>query len=174
MAPSYYRALKSTVRENIRTKHLTNIFYFRAKEELQSHAFFKNSPLGLAFGASAVSGVVVALTICPFDVTTVRLYNQGLYTTFLSLFTGSRKVCLLGGILKSRQWLCLSWRASYAVWSLSVLKRQWTLWILGFITRVTLSPFCGCLLVIGCSLVHDYGEAFVKWYTYLLLIVSYM
>ncbi|KAH9629270.1 hypothetical protein HF086_008352 [Spodoptera exigua] len=53
--------------------------FSKAKEELLSHGFFTNTPLGLAFGASAVSGVVVALAICPFDVTTVRLYNQGWY-----------------------------------------------------------------------------------------------
>ncbi|KAJ8725918.1 hypothetical protein PYW08_004101 [Mythimna loreyi] len=50
--------------------------FSKAKEELLSHGFFQNSPFGLAFGASAVSGAVVAIAICPFDVTTVRLYNQ--------------------------------------------------------------------------------------------------
>ncbi|XP_022819694.1 solute carrier family 25 member 35-like isoform X1 [Spodoptera litura] len=62
--------------------------FSKAKEELLSHGFFTNTPLGLAFGASAVSGVVVALAICPFDVTTVRLYNQGSSATGAVLYTG--------------------------------------------------------------------------------------
>ncbi|CAG5051140.1 unnamed protein product [Parnassius apollo] len=48
-----------------------------AKEVLQSYGICQQSPLGLAFSASALSGVMVALAICPFDVTAVRLYNQG-------------------------------------------------------------------------------------------------
>ncbi|CAG5051137.1 unnamed protein product [Parnassius apollo] len=49
-----------------------------AKEVLQSYGICQQSPLGLAFSASALSGVMVALAICPFDVTAVRLYNQGM------------------------------------------------------------------------------------------------
>ncbi|CAK1581509.1 unnamed protein product [Parnassius mnemosyne] len=48
-----------------------------AKEVLQSYGICQQSPFGLAFFASALSGVMVALAICPFDVTAVRLYNQG-------------------------------------------------------------------------------------------------
>ncbi|XP_075969958.1 solute carrier family 25 member 35-like isoform X2 [Anticarsia gemmatalis] len=51
--------------------------FSKAKEGLLSHGICTTSPFGLAFCASAISGVVVALAICPFDVTTVRLYNQG-------------------------------------------------------------------------------------------------
>ncbi|CAH2073198.1 unnamed protein product, partial [Iphiclides podalirius] len=48
-----------------------------AKEVLHSYGICQRSPLGLAFSASALSGVMVAIAICPFDVTAVRLYNQG-------------------------------------------------------------------------------------------------
>ncbi|XP_047528410.1 solute carrier family 25 member 35-like isoform X1 [Vanessa atalanta] len=47
------------------------------KETLLSYGLFERSPLGLAFAASCISGVMVALAICPFDVVAVRLYNQG-------------------------------------------------------------------------------------------------
>ncbi|XP_026489978.2 solute carrier family 25 member 35 isoform X1 [Vanessa tameamea] len=47
------------------------------KETLLSHGLFERYPLGLAFAASCISGVMVALAICPFDVVAVRLYNQG-------------------------------------------------------------------------------------------------
>ncbi|XP_050345456.1 solute carrier family 25 member 35-like isoform X3 [Nymphalis io] len=47
-----------------------------AKETLLSYGLCKRSPLGLAFTASCMSGVMVALAICPFDVVAVRLYNQ--------------------------------------------------------------------------------------------------
>ncbi|KPJ19085.1 Solute carrier family 25 member 35 [Papilio machaon] len=49
-----------------------------AKEVLQSYNIFERSSLGLAFSASALSGIMVAVAICPFDVAAVRLYNQGL------------------------------------------------------------------------------------------------
>ncbi|XP_037973993.2 solute carrier family 25 member 35 isoform X3 [Plutella xylostella] len=48
-----------------------------SKQALVSHGVCEHSPFALAFAASAISGVVVALVICPFDVATVRLYNQG-------------------------------------------------------------------------------------------------
>ncbi|CAH2073192.1 unnamed protein product, partial [Iphiclides podalirius] len=48
-----------------------------AKEVLYSYGICQKSPLGLAFSASALSGVMVAIAICPFDITAVRLYNQG-------------------------------------------------------------------------------------------------
>ncbi|XP_045532522.1 solute carrier family 25 member 35-like isoform X4 [Pieris brassicae] len=47
-----------------------------AKETLLSHGISTNSRLRLAFLASALSGAVVSAVICPFDVVTVRLYNQ--------------------------------------------------------------------------------------------------
>ncbi|XP_053626074.1 solute carrier family 25 member 35-like isoform X3 [Plodia interpunctella] len=47
-----------------------------SKEALQSRGTLKESPFLLAFCASAISGVAVALAICPMDVATVRLYNQ--------------------------------------------------------------------------------------------------
>ncbi|CAH0604959.1 unnamed protein product [Chrysodeixis includens] len=59
-----------------------------AKEVLLAHNICKNSQLGLAFGASAISGVVVAVIICPFDVCTVRLYNQGSAASGAVLYTG--------------------------------------------------------------------------------------
>ncbi|XP_026747690.1 solute carrier family 25 member 35-like isoform X1 [Trichoplusia ni] len=59
-----------------------------AKEVLLAHNICKNSQLGLAFGASAISGVVVAVIICPFDVCTVRLYNQGSAASSTALYTG--------------------------------------------------------------------------------------
>lgn len=61
-------------------------FVFRAKEMLLSHHICQSSPFGLAFCASAMSGVVVCLVICPFDVATVRLYNQGLYLLYNTIF----------------------------------------------------------------------------------------
>ncbi|XP_045445873.1 solute carrier family 25 member 35-like [Melitaea cinxia] len=48
-----------------------------AKETLLSYGFCERSPLGLAFSASCMSGIMVALAICPIDVVAVRLYNQG-------------------------------------------------------------------------------------------------
>ncbi|XP_045781760.1 solute carrier family 25 member 35-like isoform X1 [Maniola jurtina] len=48
-----------------------------AKELLQSYGLGERSPLGLAFAASCLSGIMVALAICPLDVVAVRLYNQG-------------------------------------------------------------------------------------------------
>ncbi|XP_072944028.1 solute carrier family 25 member 35-like isoform X2 [Epargyreus clarus] len=48
-----------------------------SKDILLSNGVCERSPLGLAFAASALSGVMVALAICPFDVVAVRLYNQG-------------------------------------------------------------------------------------------------
>lgn len=53
--------------------------FLSAKEALLKHDICTNTPLGLAFAASTVSGVMVAIIVCPFDVTTVRLYNQGKY-----------------------------------------------------------------------------------------------
>ncbi|XP_072944029.1 solute carrier family 25 member 35-like isoform X3 [Epargyreus clarus] len=47
-----------------------------SKDILLSNGVCERSPLGLAFAASALSGVMVALAICPFDVVAVRLYNQ--------------------------------------------------------------------------------------------------
>ncbi|XP_047512757.1 solute carrier family 25 member 35-like isoform X5 [Pieris napi] len=47
-----------------------------AKETLLSHGISTNSRLCLAFLASALSGAVVSAVICPFDVVSVRLYNQ--------------------------------------------------------------------------------------------------
>ncbi|KAG6462597.1 hypothetical protein O3G_MSEX013368 [Manduca sexta] len=65
-----------------------------AKERLLAQGICTDSQVGLAFCASAISGVVVALVICPLDVTTVRLYNQGsgaqgglLYTGILDCLT---------------------------------------------------------------------------------------
>ncbi|CAH2086062.1 unnamed protein product [Euphydryas editha] len=48
-----------------------------AKETLLSYGLCERSPLGLAFSASCMSGIMVALAICPIDVVAVRLYNQG-------------------------------------------------------------------------------------------------
>ncbi|CAH4037140.1 unnamed protein product [Pieris brassicae] len=48
-----------------------------AKETLLSHGISTNSRLCLAFLPSALSGAVVSAVICPFDVVTVRMYNQG-------------------------------------------------------------------------------------------------
>ncbi|KAI8434601.1 hypothetical protein MSG28_003139 [Choristoneura fumiferana] len=58
-----------------------------AKEALAFHGIFESSPFWLAFAASAISGAVVALAMCPFDVTTVRLYNQGNVNYNLSVCT---------------------------------------------------------------------------------------
>ncbi|XP_045542877.1 solute carrier family 25 member 35 [Papilio machaon] len=59
-----------------------------AKEILQSYNIFERSSLGLAFSASALSGVMVAVAICPFDVAAVRLYNQGPASTGERLYNG--------------------------------------------------------------------------------------
>ncbi|XP_059045242.1 solute carrier family 25 member 35-like [Achroia grisella] len=48
-----------------------------AKEALLNHEILNTSPFGLAFAASSLSGFIVAFTVCPFDVITIRLYNQG-------------------------------------------------------------------------------------------------
>ncbi|XP_049867556.1 solute carrier family 25 member 35-like isoform X1 [Pectinophora gossypiella] len=48
----------------------------------------KNSPFILAFLASCISGAAVVVAICPFDVTTVRLYNQGPATSSGLLYNG--------------------------------------------------------------------------------------
>ncbi|KAI5641721.1 mitochondrial carrier protein domain-containing protein [Phthorimaea operculella] len=48
-----------------------------AKQALLNNGLFAESKFALAFCASALSGAVVAVAICPFDVATVRLYNQG-------------------------------------------------------------------------------------------------
>ncbi|XP_012549484.2 solute carrier family 25 member 35 isoform X1 [Bombyx mori] len=58
------------------------------KETLVSYGICQKSPFGLAFLSSALSGVVVSLVICPFDVTTVRLYNQGSGSHGAVLYTG--------------------------------------------------------------------------------------
>ncbi|CAG4912971.1 unnamed protein product [Colias eurytheme] len=51
-----------------------------AKETLLNNGICKRSKLGLAFLASAISGVMVAVVICPLDVVTVRLYNQAIFS----------------------------------------------------------------------------------------------
>ncbi|XP_068629644.1 solute carrier family 25 member 35-like [Battus philenor] len=51
--------------------------YSAAKEVLLSYGICEESPVGLSFFASALSGIMVALAVCPFDVISVRLYNQG-------------------------------------------------------------------------------------------------
>ncbi|XP_032514044.2 solute carrier family 25 member 35-like isoform X2 [Danaus plexippus] len=48
-----------------------------AKETLLYYGICEKTPLGLAFAASCLSGLMVALAICPLDVVAVRLYNQG-------------------------------------------------------------------------------------------------
>ncbi|KAM3961271.1 solute carrier family 25 member 35 [Aphomia sociella] len=48
-----------------------------AKEALLKHEILKKSEFGLAFAASSLSGFIVAFAVCPFDVVTIRLYNQG-------------------------------------------------------------------------------------------------
>ncbi|KOB72924.1 putative mitochondrial 2-oxoglutarate/malate carrier protein [Operophtera brumata] len=58
------------------------------KELLLKHDICTNTPFGLAFAASSVSGVMVAIIVCPFDVTTVRLYNQGSASQGALLYTG--------------------------------------------------------------------------------------
>ncbi|XP_063530867.1 solute carrier family 25 member 35-like isoform X1 [Cydia strobilella] len=62
--------------------------FSKAKEWLASHGICDRSPFWLSVLASAISGAVVALAICPFDVTTVRLYNQGTAATGGLLYTG--------------------------------------------------------------------------------------
>ncbi|CAG9784016.1 unnamed protein product [Diatraea saccharalis] len=63
------------------------------KEALKTRGVFEYSPFGLAFAASAISGVVVALAICPSDVIAVRLYNQGNNFPIVSL--GCGVLCVL-------------------------------------------------------------------------------
>ncbi|XP_049867560.1 solute carrier family 25 member 35-like [Pectinophora gossypiella] len=59
------------------------------KEKLINHNICdKNSPFALAFLASCISGIAVALTVCPLDVATVRLYNQGAATSSGLLYNG--------------------------------------------------------------------------------------
>nr|XP_032514046.1 solute carrier family 25 member 35-like isoform X3 [Danaus plexippus plexippus] len=52
-----------------------------AKETLLYYGICEKTPLGLAFAASCLSGLMVALAICPLDVVAVRLYNQELNKT---------------------------------------------------------------------------------------------
>ncbi|XP_047512755.1 solute carrier family 25 member 35-like isoform X3 [Pieris napi] len=59
-----------------------------AKETLLSHGISTNSRLCLAFLASALSGAVVSAVICPFDVVSVRLYNQGAASKGDQLYKG--------------------------------------------------------------------------------------
>ncbi|XP_026749191.2 solute carrier family 25 member 35-like isoform X1 [Galleria mellonella] len=72
-----------------------------AKEALLNHKICNNSALGLAFAASSLSGIIVAFTVCPFDVISVRLYNQG--TGRDSLYNGVwdcfRKICRTEGFI---------------------------------------------------------------------------
>ncbi|XP_053626071.1 solute carrier family 25 member 35-like isoform X1 [Plodia interpunctella] len=77
-----------------------------SKEALQSRGTLKESPFLLAFCASAISGVAVALAICPMDVATVRLYNQGpasgglLYTGVIDCLTKIYRTEGLHGLYK--------------------------------------------------------------------------
>ncbi|KAJ2953008.1 hypothetical protein O0L34_g7389 [Tuta absoluta] len=48
-----------------------------AKQALLNNGLCTQSKFALAFCASALSGVVVSVAMCPLDVATVRLYNQG-------------------------------------------------------------------------------------------------
>ncbi|XP_050678716.1 solute carrier family 25 member 35-like isoform X2 [Leptidea sinapis] len=48
-----------------------------AKESLNSRDICTDSPVGMSFLASALSGVILVAIICPLDVVCVRLYNQG-------------------------------------------------------------------------------------------------
>ncbi|VVD02639.1 unnamed protein product, partial [Leptidea sinapis] len=47
-----------------------------AKESLNSRDICTDSPVGMSFLASALSGVILVAIICPLDVVCVRLYNQ--------------------------------------------------------------------------------------------------
>ncbi|XP_026329340.1 solute carrier family 25 member 35-like [Hyposmocoma kahamanoa] len=59
-----------------------------SKEFLLNNGICVNTPLGLAFLASLLSAVVVSLAICPLDVATVRLYNQGPAKRGVVLYNG--------------------------------------------------------------------------------------
>ncbi|XP_041977622.1 solute carrier family 25 member 35-like isoform X2 [Aricia agestis] len=78
-----------------------------AKETLLHNGICERSPLGLAFAASCLSGFMVALAICPFDVVAVRLYNQGssskgevLYKGVIDCLTKTYKTEGLHGLYK--------------------------------------------------------------------------
>lgn len=51
--------------------------FTRCKDVLKKHNILTGYPLSSAFVASNMSGVALAVFMCPFDVISTRLYNQG-------------------------------------------------------------------------------------------------
>ncbi|XP_077296959.1 solute carrier family 25 member 35-like [Arctopsyche grandis] len=63
--------------------------FTRSKDILKSNGILIDSPIMTAFVASNISGIALVIFMCPFDVISTRLYNQGVDSTGKgSFYTG--------------------------------------------------------------------------------------
>lgn len=76
-----------------------------AKDKLLAYGIAVDKPMVLSFLSSMVSGVIVAIIMCPLDVINTRLYNQGtgterMYSGVLDCFAKTFKTEGLHGLYK--------------------------------------------------------------------------